>query len=277
MGISLDGIGPHHDKFRGKRGAFEEALAGIRNCRAVGQRVGLRLTLTRRTVADLPAIFQLIEDEGIQRACFYHLVYAGRGRRIMGDQLASEELRAAVEAIFAQAQDYHHRGKDVELLTVDNHADGALLYRKMLREEGPERAAAVRALLRRSGGNSSGIAIGHVDNLGNIHPDQFTWNVTLGNVREQPFSAVWTDLSNPVVAALKDRRAWLPERCQGCQFLDICNGNFRARAWAATGNLWGDDPACYLTDEEILPGAEERGNGNAPKGVGPVRDLSGRA
>ncbi|MBI4496667.1 MAG: radical SAM protein [Chloroflexi bacterium] len=259
VGISLDGIGPHHDKFRGKRGAFEEALAGIRNCRAVGQRVGLRLTLTQRTVADLPAIFRLIEEEDIQRACFYHLVYAGRGRRIMGDQLAPEELRTAVEAIFAQAQDYARHGQDIELLTVDNHADGALLYLRVLREQGPERAAAVRALLRRSGGNSSGVAIGHVDNLGNIHPDQFTWNVTLGNIREQPFSQAWSDLGNPLMAAFKERRALLPGRCQGCRFVDICNGNFRARAWAATGDLWGEDPACYLTDEEIAPAADEGG------------------
>ncbi|MCX6021683.1 MAG: radical SAM protein [Chloroflexi bacterium] len=259
VGISLDGIGPHHDKFRGKRGAFDEALAGVRNCLAAGQRVGLRLTLTRRTVADLPAIFQLIEDEGIQRACFYHLVAAGRGRRIYGDQLSPQELRTTVESIFAQAETYAAQGKNIELLTVDNHADGALRYLKALRGRGPSEAERIRGLLRRNGGNSSGVAIGHIDNLGDIHPDQFTWGVTLGNVRLRPFSEVWTDLRIPAMAALKDRTVFLPKRCQGCRFLDMCNGNLRARPWAAAGDLWGMDPACYLTDEEIAPVAGEDG------------------
>lgn len=255
VGISLDGIGAHHDKFRGQRGAFAATVAGIRNCRAVGQRIGLRLTLTRRTVADLEAIFELIAAEDIQRVCFYHLAYSGRGRRIREDQISSDEVRHVVERIFVQAQAYHRRGLDIELLTVDNHTDGALLYLKVLREEGPEPAAAVRTLLQRSGGNSSGVGIGHVDNLGNVHPDQFSWNITLGNIRKRPFSEIWSDLRNPLLAGLKDRRALLPLRCQHCRFLDICNGNLRARAWAATGNWWGEDPTCYLTDAEIEAGA----------------------
>lgn len=257
VGISLDGIGPRHDKFRGSRGAFAATVNGIRNCRAVGQRVGLRLTLTRRTVQDLPNIFRLIEEENINRACFYHLVTAGRGRRIAGDQLAHEELRATIEMIFSQAEAWHRAGRDIELLTVDNHTDSALLYLKVLRERGPEEAERIRGLLRRSGGNASGIAIGHIDNLGDVHPDQFTWGVTLGNVRLRPFSAIWADTSSPTLAALKERQPYLPPRCQGCQFLDICNGNLRARALAASGNLWGDDPACYLTDEEIAPQRSE--------------------
>ncbi len=251
VGISLDGIGAQHDKFRGKRGAFDAALEGIRNCKAVGQRVGLRLTLTRRTVASLPEIFKLVEREEIDRVCFYHLVYAGRGRRISGDALNAQEIRAALDAIFGQAMDFHHRGLEKEILTVDNHADGAYLYQTVEREQGPERAAEVWTLLKRNGGNNSGVAIGHVDNTGNVHPDQFTWSVDLGNIRERSFSQIWQDTDHPVMAGLKDRVSLLPARCQQCRFLDICNGNFRSRAQFTTGDIWGMDPACFLTDEEI--------------------------
>jgi radical SAM protein with 4Fe4S-binding SPASM domain len=224
---------------------------------AVGQRVGLRLTLTRRTVAALPEIFALIEREGINRVCFYHLVYAGRGRRIIGDALTSEETRRAVDAIIAAAADWRRRGRDIELLTVDNHADGPYLYLNVLRERGPEAAAEVRSLLRLNGGNNSGLAIGHIDNLGNVHPDQFSWSHRVGNVRERPFSAIWEDTADPLLAGMRDRRRLLPPRCQQCRFLDLCNGNFRARAYAATGDWWADDPACYLSDEEITSSIED--------------------
>lgn len=251
VGISLDGIGPIHDTFRGQRGAFEAALNGIRNCVAVGQRVGLRLTLTRHTVRDLDAIFDLIERERIDRACFYHLVPSGRGRQIASDQLSPAETRTAVERVFARAQDFHRRGLNTELLTVDNHADGPLLYLKVLCEDGPERAAEVLALLRRNGGNSSGARLAHVDNLGNVHPDQFWWRQRLGNVRERPFSAIWSDRDHEMLRALRDRRTMLGGRCGRCRFLDVCNGNFRARAEALTGDPWAEDPGCYLSDEEI--------------------------
>ncbi|MBI2887599.1 MAG: radical SAM protein [Chloroflexi bacterium] len=251
VGISLDGIGAQHDKFRGKRGAFDAAVEGIRNCKAVGQRVGLRLTLTRRTVAALPDIFDLVEREGIDRVCFYHLVYSGRGRRISGDALNPQEVRAALDTIFDRAQDFHGRGLEKEILTVDNHADGAYLYMKVEREQGPERASEVWRLLKRNGGNNSGVAIGHIDNTGNVHPDQFTWGVDLGNIRERPFSQIWQDTAHPVMAGLKDRGKLLPARCQSCRFLEICNGNFRSRAQFATGDIWGMDPACFLSDDEM--------------------------
>ena len=251
VGISLDGIGPLHDKFRGKRGAFDAALEGIRNCRSEGQRVGLRLTLTRRTVDQLPEIFSLVEEEGIDRVCFYHLVYSGRGRRIVTDALTHQETRHALDYIFDQAIAFHERGLEKEILTVDNHADGAYLYLRVERDQGREQASEVFHLLRRNGGNNSGVAIGHVDNLGNVHPDQFTWSVDFGNVRQRPFSAIWQDTEHPVMRGLKNRAALLPERCQDCRFLDLCNGNFRARALHATGSIWGMDPQCYLTDDEI--------------------------
>ena len=151
--------------------------------------------LTRRTVAALPAIFELIEREGINRVCFYHLVYSGRGRRIAGDALDHAETRRAVDAVFDAAADWLRRGRNVEVLTVDNHADGPYLYLRVLRERGPAAAAEVWSLLRRNGGNNSGLAIGHVDNLGNVHLDQFSWDHTLGNVRQRPFSAIWEDES----------------------------------------------------------------------------------
>ena len=104
--------------------------------------MGLRLTLTRHNVRDLPQIFELIEREEIDRACFYHLVYSGRGRGISDEDLTHEETRAAVDYICEQAAGFRRRGIEKDILTVDNHADGVYVYLKLLQEE-PERAQEV--------------------------------------------------------------------------------------------------------------------------------------
>ncbi|MFN8526052.1 MAG: radical SAM protein [Chloroflexota bacterium] len=251
VGISLDGVDETHDYFRGQTGAFEAALRGIRHCKSAGIRVGVRLTLTRHTVGDLPRLFDLIEREGINRVCFYHLVPSGRGRLLLRDLLSPDEMRNAVEDIFRRAMEYTERGVPIELLTVDNHADAAFLTLWLERQRGPAAAAQARAVLGRSGGNRSGIAIGHIDNRGDVHPDQFWWSCKLGNVRERPFSAIWSDPSHPILAGLRDRRPLLKGRCGACHFLDVCNGNFRSRAATMTGDPWAPDPSCYLTDDEI--------------------------
>lgn len=252
VGISLDGVGETNDKFRGVKGAFEAAVKGIENCISIGQKVGLRLTMTKSNVKDLPAIFDLIEEVGIPRACFYHLVYTGRGEDIANDDLSHEETRAAVDLIMERTMDYQNRGLNKDILTVDNHCDGPYLYMRLLKEQ-PERAGEVLDLLRLNGGNRSGIGIGCVGNTGDVYADQFWRSKAFGNVKERPFSEIWMDTSDPVMAGLKDRTGLLKGRCDkdNCKWIDVCNGNFRARAVAVYDDPWMEDPACYLTDEEI--------------------------
>ncbi|NIA07708.1 MAG: 12,18-didecarboxysiroheme deacetylase [Actinobacteria bacterium] len=254
VGVSLDGMQQINDKFRGLKGAFAKALTGIRNCLKAGIKVGLRFTINKRNVADVPDIFSLLRDENIPRVCFYHLVYAGRGSALMKEDLNHEQTRGVVDLIIDRTAGLHKQGLAKEVLTVDNHTDGPYLYLRMLRENNP-RAKDVMELLRMNGGNSSGRGIGCVSWDGAVHADQFWRHVTFGNVKERRFSRIWTDLSNPLMAKLKDKRPHLKGRCAACKFLDVCGGNFRVRAEAATGDLWAPDPACYLSDTEI--GLEE--------------------
>jgi radical SAM protein with 4Fe4S-binding SPASM domain len=252
VGISLDGIGEVNDKFRGQEGAFKKAMQGFRNCVEIDQRVGLRLTLTRRNTSDLPAIFDFIEEEGINRACFYHLVYSGRGSEMLRDDLRPEEARGAMDIILERTADFHRRGLDKDILTVDNHCDGIYTYLK-LKETDPARAEEVLKLINWNGGgnNSSGVGIGNIDFVGDVHPDQFWTHYSFGNVRERPFSEIWTDTSDPLMAGLKNRKPLLKGRCGACKWKDACGGSFRMRAEVVYGDPWAQDPACYLTDEEI--------------------------
>ena len=250
VGISLDGIGETNDLFRGKKGAFDGAVRGMRNCRAVGQKVGLRLTLTRRNCMDLHDIFNFIEAEDIQRACFYHLVYSGRGNA--ADELTTAEIRRAMDIILERTRTFHERGLKKEILTVDNHTDNAYLYLK-LRERKSARAEEVYELMKWNGGgaNSSGVGIANIDTQGNVHPDQFWQSATLGNVKQRPFSEIWSDNSIPLLAGLRNRLPLLKGRCGQCRFKEICGGSFRVRAAQVYGDPWASDPACYLTDNEI--------------------------
>jgi 12,18-didecarboxysiroheme deacetylase len=251
VGVSLDGMEEVNDRFRGKKGAFKAAMAGIRNCQEVGLKVGLRFTINRMNMAEVPRIFDLLEEYKIPRVCFYHLVYAGRGSQLMKEDLDHGETREVVGLIIDRTRDLHDRGITKEVLTVDNHADGPYLYLRMLRER-RSRAEEVFELLEMNEGNSSGRGIGCVSWDGAVHADQFWRHYSFGNVRERPFSEIWSDLSNPLMAKLKEKKRHIKGRCAGCRWLDVCAGNFRVRAEAVTGDIWAADPACYLTDEEIF-------------------------
>ena len=199
---------------------------------------------------DLHQIFDFIEAEGVQRACFYHLVYSGRGSA--ADELKPAEVRKAMDIIFERTMSFHKRGLTKEILTVDNHADNVYLYLK-LRELNPEFAEQVYQLMKWNGGgaNSSGIGISNIDTQGNVHPDQFWQSATFGNVKERPFSEIWSDNSNPLLAGLRNRLPLLKGRCGVCRYKEICGGSFRVRALQVYGDPWAEDPACYLSDEEI--------------------------
>ena len=250
VGVSLDGMQQTNDRFRGVEGAFAAALRGIRNYQEAGIKVGLRFTINRRNALDIPEIFDLLEKENIPRVCFYHLVYAGRGTRLMEQDLDHPETRKVVDMIIDRTKDLHERNKAVEVLTVDNHADGPYLYLRMLREQSP-RTAEVLKLLQMNEGNSSGVGIGCVSWDGSVHADQFWRYYSFGNVRQRPFSEIWMDRREPLMAQLKEKRKHVKGRCAACRWLDVCSGNFRVRAEAVTGDPWAPDPACYLTDGEI--------------------------
>jgi len=250
VGISLDGLEPVNDHFRGVNGAYKKAMRGIRNCQEAGIKVGLRFTINKRNVDEIPGIFDLLEDMDIPRVCFYHLVYAGRGTELVKDDLTHAETRDAVDLIIDRTKALHAKGKPKEVLTVDNHADGPYLYMRMLKED-PERAKEVLELLQMNEGNNSGRGIGCVSWDGNVYADQFWRHHSFGNVRRRPFSEIWTKPEDPLLLQLKEKKNHVQGRCATCCWLDVCGGNFRVRAEAVSGNVWAPDPACYLTDEEI--------------------------
>ncbi len=258
VGISLDGIKGTHDKFRRMVGAYDRSLNAIRLCRDSGIKIGVRFTLTQHNEHDLPGLLELMERENVDKFYLSHLNYAGRGNINRRHDAVFETTRRVMDLLFDTCWRYVERGIDKEFVTGNNDADGVyLLY--WVRRHFPALETQLRAKLAQWGGNSSGVNVANIDNLGNVHPDTFWWHYSVGNVRARPFSAIWCDTSEPLMAGLKARPRKIKGRCGECRYFDICGGNTRVRAQQLTGDAWQEDPACYLSDEELgIAGAGER-------------------
>jgi heme d1 biosynthesis radical SAM protein NirJ len=250
VGVSLDGMRETHDCFRRKQGAFDESVRGIRLCHDAGIKVGLRFTLTQDNANELPDLLQLMHAEDIDKFYLSHLNYAGRGNRNRASDLHHQMTRSAMDLLFETCWQDVRDGVKREFVTGNNDADGVYLL-QWAAQHIPEHVEALRKQLLRWGGNSSGVNIANIDNLGTVHPDTMWWDYSIGNVRERPFSEIWQDTSDPLMAGLKSAQRPLEGRCAKCQHLAICGGNSRTRAWQLTGNPWAEDPGCYLSDTEI--------------------------
>lgn len=258
VGISIDGIRETHDKFRRKAGAFDESMHGIRLCHEAGIKVGMRFTLTIDNAHELPQLLELMEQERIDKFYLSHLNYAGRGNKNRKDDVVHQLTREAMDLLFDTCWQHVQQGRESEFVTGNNDADGVyLLY--WIKKNHVDKFEHMRARLAQWGGNSSGVNISNIDNLGNVHPDTFWWDYDLGNVKDRPFSEIWQDRSDPLMDGLKSHPRPLQGRCGKCTYRDVCGGNTRVRAYQLTGNFWAEDPACYLTDQEIgVEGGDER-------------------
>jgi pseudo-rSAM protein/SPASM domain protein len=252
-GISVDGLPERNDAFRGQEGAFDAAVRGIRACLEAGLKTGLRYTITEHNVDDLEGVVELLHQEGVDRFCFYHLDYGGRGADIVDADLSPERKRAAVKRLCDLTRSYHERGAEIETLLVGNYSDAAYLIEYARRHLGETTADRVAEYLRQNGGDPAGERVADIDYQGNVHLTQFWQGYSLGNVRDRLFGAIWDDDSNPLLQRLRERSEHLTGRCGRCRYQDLCRGASRLRALAVNDDLFAPDPQCYLWEEEISP------------------------
>ena len=250
VGISLDGLGKMNDWFRGVDGAFDQALDGVRACKAKGVKVGLRFTITEDNADMLPGMLDLCEAEGVDKFYLSHLVYAGRGDKHRGEDTQHARSRAAVALLIDRAWDAVKTGKPLDIVTGNNDADAVLFLAWVRANFSAEQAAHVQSHLEAWGGNSAGLGVANIDPQGKVHPDTYWSDYTVGSVKTAPFSALWTG-DDPMLATLRQRPRPLKGRCGACAFQAVCGGNTRIRALQVSGDPWAEDPACYLSNAEI--------------------------
>ncbi len=247
VGISIDGDEETHDHFRGLKGAFRETLKAVKLANSTGSKVGIRFTITKDTLGSLEYIFKLAEDENIPKIYISHLVYSGRGLDNLKMDLSKEQRRESVNFILDKAFQYYKEGRDLEIVTGNMEQD-AILFLDRFATEYPDLKDKMRERLVTWGGNSAGRKLLNINSEGDVRPDPF-FPLTAGNIIEKDFGDIWQQ------GELLDQLRIHPRKqisgiCAECEQIDICNGGSRARAYAVTGDLWSEDPSCYLTEEE---------------------------
>ena len=250
VGVSIDGEEQFHDKFRQEKGSFRTALAGVRNCQKAGLKTGFRFTITKANAKQIPAVFDIAASANVRRICFYHLIRSGRAKKLDEQVPGPLQSRQVLDVIVEKTGDLVQKGLVDEVLTVGNHADGPYLLVKMAKEKNQHFDKA-RHLLLAAGGNKTGEKIGCVTWDGSVHPDQFWLNYSLGNTKNKTFKQIWANSAEPVLSRLRKKNEFADTKCLQCKWFDSCKGNFRFLNSNADDENWLNEPACYLTDEEI--------------------------
>lgn len=257
VGISIDGVGVTNDWFRGVDGAYNDAVRGVRECKARNIKVGLRFTLTKDNAAQLPDLLALCDDEGVDKFYLSHLVYAGRGDKNRGEDAEHDHTRKAMDLLIERAWSGANSARALDIVTGNNDADAVYMMNWAAERFDEALLENLRDHLEAWGGNSSGLGVANIDTQGNVHPDTYWSDYTVGTVKERPFSEIWTG-DDPMLAQLRRRPRPLKGRCGACGFKAVCGGNTRIRALQLTGDPWAEDPACYLDNDEIGIGSTDR-------------------
>ena len=245
VGVSLDGSEETHDRFRGAKGAFEKSLQGLRYLMEEGVRTGVRFAITNLNYDELPKVLELTRREKIPRFSLFQLVYGGRGKEIIDWDIFNDQRREVMDYIIKEAR----VSNGMNIVTADNYADGIYLLQDVAEHE-PERAAEVERLLAMQSGCPAGDGLANVDNRGDVHLCPYWQSRTIGNIREEKFSDIWFDEENEFLTKMRDKTRYIKDKCGRCKLNHLCMG-CRVRAEVACGDPFGEDPACYLTEEEI--------------------------
>ena len=250
VGISIDGSEKTHDHFRGLDGSFKMSMEAVNLLNSYHDtKVGIRFTITKETYEDLQFIFELAEKENIPKIYISHLVYSGRGLDNLEMDLTKEQRRAAVEYILEKAFEYYETGREIEIVTGNMEQD-AILFLEKFGEKYPELKDTMHKRLVEWGGNSAGRKLLNIDSEGNVKPDPF-FPKMIGNIINQDFTDIWTDKPDELLSKLRVHPREISGKCVECDYLNICNGGSRSRAYAIYGDMWAEDPSCYLTENEI--------------------------
>lgn len=236
LGVSLDGPDASiHDRFRGVPGTFQHSQNALEWAREFEIPVQINTTVTSWTRPHLPALFELLATTSappVRRWSLFLLIPTGRGASLgaLGASEVDELFDWAYE--ISQSSPFH-------VSTVE-----APHYRRQWVEKRTAAGVPVEDLVRQGGRLGFGVRDGNgvvfVARNGNVYPAGFLPHPLLGNVRDTPLETIYRQ--SPALAALRDMDG-LTGKCGRCQYRWLCGGS-RARAWAHSGDLLGDDPAC---------------------------------
>ncbi|MGZ5476127.1 MAG: TIGR04053 family radical SAM/SPASM domain-containing protein [Thermoanaerobaculia bacterium] len=260
IAVSLDAsCAALHDDFRRVPGSFDITLRAIRAAKRLDIPVQVNTTVTRRTIADLPRMVEVLQDAGIVMWSVFFLVPTGRAKS--ADLVSPEE----VEELFGFLYDtskrvsfsirtteaMHYRRymlqrmsaeRGVSLGALRDPSTGLVDASTLFLQQGPRQmliGIQPGAVSRAPRGVNEGKGFVFISHIGDVFPSGFlplkAGNVKNGSLRE-------TYRSSELFVSLRDNGK-LKGKCGRCEFRDLCGGS-RARAWSMTGDMFESDPLC---------------------------------
>ena len=241
--LSLDGSTPEiHDAFRQVDGSYARTLKGIEAAREIGLSLQIGTTVTRRNVADLPALSRLIADFGALMWNIFFLVPTGRGKE--NDMVSAQEHEDTFNWMYDLSKSapfdvrttaaQHYRRVVIERTRAELGRDGAI--HQALTGAG---YSFQDGLNRPQQGVNDGKGFCFISHIGEVCPSGFL-QLSAGNVRETPIAELYRN--SKLFRELRDP-SLLKGRCGQCEYRRVCGGS-RARAWALTGDYLGEESRC---------------------------------
>jgi radical SAM protein with 4Fe4S-binding SPASM domain len=247
--VSIDGAtASTHDSFRGVQGAFEKAVAGIRNAVEADLCACIASTATKSNLAEFPAIIDLAEGVHAERFTYFNFIPTGRGKEHYEEDLSAEERETLMRYLLNRMS----KGCKTTILTT-----APQLARVALQCQGPSVTGEVMMSMAHMqtakvsrkavpladfiGGCGAGRLYCSLSPQGNVHPCVFL-PVNVGNLKTEKFSDVW--LNSELFNSFRDRTN-LKGACGRCRYKYTCGG-CRARANAYYEDMQASDPGCVL-------------------------------
>jgi radical SAM protein len=247
LAVSLDGASSEtHDAFRGLAGSFARTLDAVRWANEIGLPVQIDTTFSRRNIADLDAIVALMECLKITLWSVFFLVPTGRGK--FDDLPSAEEF----EQVFARICSLSKTASFDIKTTEAQHYRRFLLQRKVAERKAGKKSnaahkRAIDAIGRAPRGLNDGKGFVFISHTGDVFPSGFL-PLSAGNIRRQRLDAIYRE--SPLFRKLRDTSK-LEGKCGACEFKEVCGGS-RARAYALTGNPFGEEPCCSYIPKGYL-------------------------
>lgn len=248
ISVSIDfATAEEHDAFRGEVGCFDSAIEGIKAAKRHGVGVQINTTVTKANVAELPAIHDLAEALGVDAFHIFMLVPTGRGSDLIDIELSPEESEKALTWAYER-----QKTSPLHFKPTDSPHYYRII-RQLAKKEGKKVTREEYGLDAMTRGCLGGITFGFISHMGDVQPCGY-FDMQLGNVKEKPFSEIWTD--SPVFNDLRDYSK-LKGKCGACEYKAVCGG-CRARALEVTGDYMESEPYCaYIPEGWTEPAANK--------------------
>ncbi|MEE8419189.1 MAG: radical SAM protein [Dehalococcoidales bacterium] len=248
------------DKFRGKKGAFDEAMTGLKNAQQAGIGIQINCTITKLNVHLLEKTLELAREVGAVAFHPFLLVPTGRGKDLESVELSPDEYEKTLnwiydkqlesgDSMFFKPTDAPHYMRIMK----QRQAQGDVLPPPQGHgAAGHGSASGHPSMQSATRGCLAGTGFSFISHTGSVQGCGY-FDLEAGNLRKESFAEIWN--GSKLFCEMRDLSK-LKGKCGVCEYKRICGG-CRARAYETTGDYLAEEPYC-IYEPATRKGAVER-------------------